>query len=76
MSPDADRAFLLAGTPLIGWLGHRSITVTMDVYGRLFPFLNEALAERLDDVFTPAAAKAPAEPPDGKVVALRERTRA
>jgi len=36
------------------WLGHRSITVTMDVYGHLYPSLAEALAERLDDVFSKA----------------------
>lgn len=37
------------------WLGHKSITVTIDVYGHLFPSLNEALAERLDEVFRRAA---------------------
>ena len=31
-------------------LGHSSITVTMDRYGGLFPRLEEALAEGLDDV--------------------------
>jgi integrase len=35
-------------------LGHSSITVTMDVYGHLFPALNEALTERLDEVFRTA----------------------
>ena len=35
-------------------LGHSSITVTMDVYGHLFPALAEALTERLDDVFRAA----------------------
>lgn len=54
------------------WLGHRSITVTMDVYGHLFPSLNEALAERLDDVFT-QAAKAPAAGPAEVVSLLAER---
>ncbi len=39
------------------WLGHKSITVTIDVYGHLFPSLNEALADRLDEVFRRAAAK-------------------
>lgn len=38
------------------WLGHQSITVTMDVYGHLFPSLSQALAERLDDVLRSAAA--------------------
>ena len=38
--------------------------VTMDVYGHLFPSLNEALTERLDEVFRAArrpAAGRPAE---------------
>ncbi len=36
------------------WLGHKSITVTIDVYGHLFSSLSEALAERLDEVFRQA----------------------
>ena len=44
------------------WLGHKSITVTIDVYGHLFPSLNEALAERLDEVFRAAADQPPAPP--------------
>ncbi len=39
------------------WLGHKSITVTIDVYGHLFPSLSEAMAERLDEVFRRAAAE-------------------
>jgi integrase len=35
-------------------LGHSSITVTMDVYGHLFPALNEALTDRLNEVFVDA----------------------
>lgn len=35
-------------------LGHSSISVTMDIYGHLFPSLAEALTERLDDVFREA----------------------
>lgn len=31
-------------------LGHSSITVTMDTYGGLFPTLDEAIAEGLDEV--------------------------
>src|SRR3712207_8924233 len=31
-------------------LGHSSITVTLDVYGHLFPSVDEALTERLDEV--------------------------
>jgi integrase len=38
-------------------LGHSSITVTMDVYGHLFPALNEALTDQLDDVFSTARAQ-------------------
>lgn len=41
-------------------LGHSSITVTMDVYGHLFPRLAEALTERLDEVFVAARASVPA----------------
>jgi integrase len=37
-------------------LGHSSITVTMDTYGRLFPRLEEAIAKGLDRVFREAAA--------------------
>ena len=37
-------------------LGHSSITVTMDTYGRLFPRLEEAIARGLDQVFREAAA--------------------
>lgn len=44
-------------------LGHSSITVTMDVYGHLFPSVAEALTERLDDVFRAARLIAPAAPP-------------
>ncbi len=47
-------------------LGHSSITVTMDVYGHLFPALNEALTERLDDVFR-GARKEPLESSKGVV---------
>lgn len=52
------------------WLGHKSITVTIDVYGHLFPSLSEALAERLDELFRQVGdAPAPA-PPTPAVVAL------
>lgn len=50
------------------WLGHKSITVTIDVYGHLFPSLNEALAEQLDEVFR-RAAESPERAP-ATVVAL------
>jgi len=32
------------------WLGHSSITMTLDQYGHLFPSIEEALAGRLDDL--------------------------
>lgn len=50
------------------WLGHKSITVTIDVYGHLFPSLSEALAERLDELFR-RAAESPERAP-ATVVAL------
>ena len=37
-------------------LGHASITTTLNVYGHLFPSLDVALAERLDDVRADALA--------------------
>lgn len=39
-----------------GHLGHSSITVTMDVYGHLFPNEMDALAERLNNAHRQAAA--------------------
>ncbi|MDQ1514680.1 MAG: hypothetical protein QOE80_510 [Actinomycetota bacterium] len=51
-------------------LGHSSIMVTMDVYGHLFPSLNEAMTERLDEVFR-AARHVASEPPPHKIVPLR-----
>jgi integrase len=44
------------------WLGHKSITVTMDVYGHLFPSLSDSMAERLDQVFLRAGEEADARP--------------
>ena len=35
-------------------LGHSSITVTIDVYGHLFPSIDQALTARLDETFTAA----------------------
>jgi hypothetical protein len=37
-------------------LGHSSIQVTLDVYGHIFPSLEEQLAERLDVMARDAAA--------------------
>ncbi len=53
-------------------LGHRSIMVTMDVYGHLFPSLNEALTERLDEAFLAARASRGdgASAPRGRPVAV------
>ena len=45
------------------WLGHKSITVTMDVYGHLFPSLSDSMVERLDQVFLRAVEEADARPP-------------
>jgi hypothetical protein len=39
-------------------LGHSSITVTLDRYGHLFPKLDEALTERLDELHCGAIAGA------------------
>jgi integrase len=52
-------------------LGHSSITVTMDVYGHLFPALNEALTDQLDDVFSTARSQ-PSAPVTGVLRALPE----
>jgi len=41
-------------------LGHSSITVTLDRYGHLFPKLDEALTERLDNMQRDAASRVPA----------------
>ena len=38
-----------------GRLGHASITVTLDTYGHLFEGLDEAAADRLDDLVAPPA---------------------
>lgn len=56
------------------WLGHQSIMVTMDVYGHLFPSLNDALAVRIEEVFR-AAQGAPLEAPTPQVVAMRSTRR-
>jgi integrase len=50
-------------------LGHSSITVTMDRYGGLFPRLEEAIAEDLDEVLRDSLA-APVRPPAAQVVHL------
>jgi integrase len=53
-------------------LGHSTIAVTMDVYGHLFPSLDEALAVGLDRAFREARA-ASVRPEDGQVIALGAR---
>jgi hypothetical protein len=40
-------------------LGHSSIKVTLDTYGHLFPNLDEALAQRLDELARASAASTP-----------------
>jgi integrase len=41
-------------------LGHSKITVTLDVYGHLFPALHEQLATRLDEAFRATPPQQPA----------------
>jgi integrase len=50
-------------------LGHSDIAVMLNVYGHLFPSLQEALTERLDEVHERAAA-APWSPPPTVVRAI------
>jgi hypothetical protein len=47
------------------------MTVTMDVYGHLFPAINEALTDRLDEIFQ-AARLNPSAPSPGLLLALSE----
>ena len=54
-------------------LGHSSITVTMDRYGGLFPRLDEAIAEGLDEVLRVSLA-GPMRDEDGTVPHLRRST--
>jgi hypothetical protein len=44
----------------------------MDVYGHLFPAINEALTDRLDEIFQ-AARLNPSDPSPGLLLALPER---
>jgi hypothetical protein len=43
-------------------LGHSGIKVTLDVYGHLFPNLDEALAQALDELAPQSAASSPPKP--------------
>lgn len=52
------------------WLGHSSVTITLDRYSHLFPSVEEALAVQLDAVYA-AAEQAPAVPPPTNVTQLR-----
>jgi integrase len=45
-------------------LGHSSIKVTLDTYGHLFPNLDEALAQALDELGRQSAASSPPAPAD------------
>ncbi len=53
-------------------LGHASITTTLNVYGHLFPSLDEELAGRLDAMAIAAAGDARSVPdrPNGEVLQL------
>ena len=51
-------------------LGHSSIKVTLDTYGHLFLNLDEALAQRLDELARASAAPGP--PAGDVVVSLRK----
>ena len=51
-------------------LGHSSITVTMDRYGGLFPRLDQAIVDGLDDVLR-RIARGPPRPQTSKVTRLR-----
>jgi integrase len=53
------------------WMGHSSINVTMDVYGHLFPSLEEEIAERMDGVGR-AAVASPWPEDHERVIRLRE----
>lgn len=56
-------------------LGHSTINVTLDRYGHLFPSLDEALTDRLEEMRSKAVAKIASEPPpsDAAVVPLAKR---
>jgi integrase len=54
-------------------LGHSSITVTLDVYGHLFPSVDEALTERLDQVLEAGRDAARPERASERVVAPVDR---
>ena len=56
-------------------LGHSSIQVTLDLYGHLFEGLDEAAAERLDEMFAANRADQIRTKPDQTVVELASRTR-
>ncbi len=47
--------------------GHRSVVTVLDVYGHLLPGTDEALADRLDDLYAQGEPK----PPPARIAALR-----
>jgi integrase len=51
-------------------MGHSSISVTMDIYGGLFPGFDEGVATALDDAFSASFVSEPCQNPTGDVVAL------
>jgi len=51
-------------------MGHQSITVTMDVYGRLFSGFDEGVADAFGAAFSASFVSDPCQKPAGDVVAL------
>jgi integrase len=51
-------------------MGHSSNSVTMDIYGGLFPGFVEGVATALDDAFSASFVSEPCQNPTGDVVAL------
>ena len=56
-------------------LGHSTINITLDRYGHLFPALDEALTERIEETLTKAVADFAVSPSPGtaEVVSLKAR---
>jgi len=56
-------------------LDHSTINITLDRYGHLFPALDEALTERLEEMRTKAVADLAVSPSPGtaEVVSLKAR---
>ncbi len=54
---------------IMDWLGHTDIKMTLNVYGHLFPSVEEDLTERLDALYRSSASN-PWKPPTGDVVSI------